>query len=63
MYVRGGQQAHRPTGLKKVARKSAGGEQREKGIIVNKGEKNSSNHLRRKVNLLIIIAEIQVNWD
>lgn len=37
-------------------------EQRGKGIITNEKKKNS-NDLRRKDNLLIIIAEMQVNWD
>jgi len=50
--VTGVQEAQRPTSPKRW-----GWGRRGKGIIVNK-EKNSDNDLGRKVNLLIIIAEI-----
>lgn len=52
LSVTGVQEAQRPTSPKRW-----GWGRRGKGIIVNK-EKNTDNDLGRKVNLLIIIAEI-----
>ena len=52
----GGQKTHRRT----CQKREGGREQKGKVIIINKKKYHSGNDVRRKVNLLIIIAEIEV---